>query len=644
MGRELKRNINSRLKSLNRQDDEQKYQTETKVNTVEEQRAKLDTVIGRDAETTSGIESVEVVQNSAGDVIQGEGVAVITDGAGITGQVDPKTKTLPYSTSNVVLNYTGADSGYDSAGFTVTAEKTGGETPQALSAILGSITGLPTPKLELPKSPLNLVASGSPAGISDALGKAKDLAGGKLGAVTSGLSGIADAGELTEIAGVVPSLNIPGIGGLGDKLGGAISGVPSLKTIDNPLDDLGNVKNLTGIESLSAKLKVKKLTLSGIPGMDKLDKVGDLTSGVDKLKGAAEGFTGDLTGKLDVGLGGVLQNVTEGITANTKNTVIGMADGNAFSGDKVKNITKSITEGTPSGDADAVKAVTANANISEEMKGVVEGVKTNTNPSDFKSEVGRIAQEQGIPKDDIDNATGVIDRADDEIKKLNPTIAGQMILDAEFYDPPKPIGEEVSKWSGRTSGDDVFTFVSSVEELNAEIQMISREISEVVIHATETATDKDIGSIEINNMQNKLGHDGIAYHYVIRRDGRLQRGRPVDRIGDHTSVNNHNNFSIGIVLVGGINVATGEVEPLANRSASSFTREQYTTLERFLSAFYSRYPGGNVFGHNDLDVDEIDPYFDVQDYVQKVFRKVTNQITDPLSQSPVEPNSPFVNR
>ena len=643
MGRELKRNINARLRSLNRQDDEQKYQTETKVNTVEEQRAKLDTIIGRDAGTTSGIESVEIVQNSAGDVIQGEGVAVITDGAGITGQVDPTTKTLPYSTSNVVLNYTGADSGYDSAGFTVSAEKTGGETPQALSAILGAITGLGS-KLESLKSPLNLVASGSPAGISDALGKAKDLASGKLNAVTSGLSGIADAGELTEIAGLVPDLNIPGIGGLGDKLGGAISGVPSLKTIDNPLDDLGNVKNLTGIDALSAKLKVKKLTLSGIPGMDKLDKLGDLTSGIDKLKGAAEGFTADLTSKLDAGLGGVLQNVTEGITANTKNTVIGMADGNAFSGNAIKTITESITEGTPSGDADAIKAVTANANISEEMKGVVEGIETNTNPSDFKAEVERIAKEQGIPIDEIDNATGVIDRADNEIKKLNPTIAGQMVIDTEFYDPPKPIGEEISKWSGRTSPLDIFTFVSSVEELNAEIQMISREISEVVIHATETTTDKDIGAIEINNIQSKLGHDGIGYHYVIRRDGRLQRGRPVDKVGDHTSVNNHDNFSIGIVLVGGINVATGEVEPLANRSASSFTREQYTTLERFLTAFYNRYPGGNVFGHNDLDVDEIDPYFDVQDYVQKVFRKSTNKIVDPLSESPVDPTDTSVNK
>lgn len=644
MSKNLKTNINAKLKSLNRQDAEQKYQTDTKVKSVENTRAKLDTIIGRDDKTTSGIESLEVVQNSAGDVIQGEGVALITDAAGITGQLDPKSKTLPYSTSNVVLNYTSADSGYDSAGFTVSASKTGGETPQALSAILGSITGLPTPKLELPKSPLNMVASGSPAGISDALGKAKSLASGKGAAVQAGLSGALDASELSEVADVIPDINIPGIGGLGDKLGGAISGVPALKTLDDPLDDLGNVKNITGIEALEAKTKIKKLSLSGIPSMDKLDKLGDLKGDVSKLSSAASGFTADLTSKIDVGLGGNLQNITEGITANTKNTVIGMADGNAFSGNKIKDITKNITEGTDLGDAKAVKAVTGNANISESMKSVVENVPTGTNPDDFKSEVERVAKEEGVPSDEIDNATGVIDRADDEIKKLNPTIAGQMVLDAQFYDPPKPIGEEISKWSGRSSGDDVFTYVSSVEELNAEIQAISRPISEIVIHATETTTDRDIGSIEINNMQNKLGHDGIGYHYVIRRDGRLQRGRPADRIGDHTSVNNHNNFSIGIALVGGINVATGEVEPLANRSASSFTREQYTTLERFLEAFYSKYPGGNVFGHNDLDVNEIDPYFDVQDYVEKVFRKSINKIVDPLSESPVDPTDTSVNK
>ena len=38
--------------------------------------------------------------------------------------------------------------------------------------------------------------------------------------------------------------------------------------------------------------------------MDKLDKLGELTEGINKLKGAAEGFTADLTSKLDADLVG----------------------------------------------------------------------------------------------------------------------------------------------------------------------------------------------------------------------------------------------------------------------------------------------------------------------------------------------------
>ena len=272
----------------------------------------------------------------------------------------------------------------------------------------------------------------------------------------------------------------------------------------------------------------------------------------------------------------------------------------------------------------------------------VEGA-TGFAETNFKNKVKDEAEKSGISKDEIENTTNTIDRADKEIKSLNTTIAGQMILDEQFYSLPKPIGEEITKWSGRNSGDEVFTFVSSVEELNSEIHAITRPLSEVVIHATETATDKDIGAIEINNIQSKLGHDGIGYHYVIRRDGRLQRGRPPDRVGDHTSANGHNNHSLGIVLVGGINVATGDVDALGNRSSSSFTREQYTTLERFLEAFYIKYPGGNVFGHNDLDAEETDPYFDVQEYVETVFRKQLNGIGDPLNEGPVDPTKDLLN-
>ena len=45
---------------------------------------------------------------------------------------------------------------------------------------------------------------------------------------------------------------------------------------------------------------------------------------------------------------------------------------------------------------------------------------------------------------------------------------------------------------------------------------------------------------------------------------------------------------------------------------------------------------GQVFGHNDIDIAEQDPYFDVIDYIESIFRK-TNVTTDPSSNPPLSP-------
>ena len=42
-----------------------------------------------------------------------------------------------------------------------------------------------------------------------------------------------------------------------------------------------------------------------------------------------------------------------------------------------------------------------------------------------------------------------------------------------------------------------------------------------------------------------------------------------------------------------------------------------------------------MFGHSDVDVDELDPYFDVVDYVESVFNK-RNKTTDPLNSGPLQ--------
>jgi N-acetylmuramoyl-L-alanine amidase len=243
------------------------------------------------------------------------------------------------------------------------------------------------------------------------------------------------------------------------------------------------------------------------------------------------------------------------------------------------------------------------------------------------------ARKQDVPEQEIAIAQQEISRIKESMEELNTTISGTVVIDADLFDEGVPI-DNSSRWSGKNSPDDVFTMVSSVEELDAEMQKVYRPITEVVVHATETFTNKDIGSIEINNMQIELGHEGIGYHYVIRRDGRLQRGRPVNTVGEHAPINGHDAFSIGLALVGGLNVSSGDNNPTDYRSSQSFTREQFTTLEKFIKSFYRRFPGGQVFGHNDIDETEFDPYFDVPDYVESVFRKI-NKTTEPLITGPL---------
>ena len=49
------------------------------------------------------------------------------------------------------------------------------------------------------------------------------------------------------------------------------------------------------------------------------------------------------------------------------------------------------------------------------------------------------------------------------------TAIGEAVVDADFFSDEVEIGEEGAKWTGRTTKSDAFTYVSSVEELEAEI-------------------------------------------------------------------------------------------------------------------------------------------------------------------------------
>lgn len=126
------------------------------------------------------------------------------------------------------------------------------------------------------------------------------------------------------------------------------------------------------------------------------------------------------------------------------------------------------------------------------------------------------------------------------------------------------------------------------------------DIDEIIIHCS-ASQDKDIGYDEIKHLHTapkteeiqwgkykthgKAWSD-IGYHFVIRRNGDIENGRDLDRMGAHAPKHNYN--SIGICMVGEDN---------------NFTEPQWTSLKYLVHDLLDTHQkiGENVKGHCDVD-------------------------------------------
>lgn len=130
------------------------------------------------------------------------------------------------------------------------------------------------------------------------------------------------------------------------------------------------------------------------------------------------------------------------------------------------------------------------------------------------------------------------------------------------------------------------------------------QINMIVVHCSATPAHMDIGKDEINKWHTAQGWIGIGYHYVIRRDGSIDLGRPLARPGAH--VEGHNKYSIGVCLVGGVDKGGPTGKPEDN-----FTPMQKATLLVLLYQLRNLFPDTRICGHRDLQPKKACPSFDV---------------------------------
>ncbi|WP_086971901.1 N-acetylmuramoyl-L-alanine amidase [Vibrio coralliirubri] len=126
----------------------------------------------------------------------------------------------------------------------------------------------------------------------------------------------------------------------------------------------------------------------------------------------------------------------------------------------------------------------------------------------------------------------------------------------------------------------------------------------ITVHCSATPPQQDVGVAEIRQWHKKRGWRDVGYHFIIRRNGDVQLGRPLSQTGAH--VKGHNKGNIGVCLVGGCNA---ELQPEDN-----FTLAQRKALFGLMTALQEQFliPDENVKGHEDWGVNKACPVLKIK--------------------------------
>ena len=103
----------------------------------------------------------------------------------------------------------------------------------------------------------------------------------------------------------------------------------------------------------------------------------------------------------------------------------------------------------------------------------------------------------------------------------------------------------------------------------------------IILH--HRAGDGDVNSIHSQHLGQ--GYAGIGYHFYVRKDGSVYRGRPINTIGAHCL--NYNRVSVGVCFEG-------------NFEQEMPTKEQIKSGIDIVNYLLNIYPHAKVVRHKDL--------------------------------------------
>ncbi len=188
-----------------------------------------------------------------------------------------------------------------------------------------------------------------------------------------------------------------------------------------------------------------------------------------------------------------------------------------------------------------------------------------------------------VPLNFIDMTTLKLWCKGSEVKTLQSKL--NLIADGIFG----PITEEAVKDFQKKNGLTVDGIVGPNTWAKLGVTQ-SRYINEIIVHCSATAEGKDFTVADIKKWHLARGFSDVGYHYVIYRDGSINKGRDESKIGAHCT--GHNSYSIGVCYIGGC-AADGKT-PKDTR-----TDAQKKALLELLRELKKKYPKASIHSHRD---------------------------------------------
>jgi len=121
-----------------------------------------------------------------------------------------------------------------------------------------------------------------------------------------------------------------------------------------------------------------------------------------------------------------------------------------------------------------------------------------------------------------------------------------------------------------------------------------KDIEYIVVHCSATREGQPYDVEDIRDMHVRgRGWSDVGYHFIIKLDGTVQKGRDLDVMGAH--VKGYNSKSIGICYIGGLD---SEGKPKDTR-----TPAQKEAMLKLLQVLKVALPNAEILGHRDLSPD-----------------------------------------